>query len=232
MWEGSYSTLPLKGVCNFSIFTLSTQGKIFQQTVHANCWRQFAWTVKSCFSRKNKKKIFRYVAENRIWHPASGKNKKNVINLLSAELAQRVEKINGSPSVYVVAMTTRLCPSTHGHSWHALQSKRLLIWYPFRFQCQIIWLWAIGALNLLKGAFCYLDRPAFYLWQKGRVTHNFTAKSYRTHFPPFFFDFYWPRGSTFSSDFDSLVMLASIMPKKFCYCSFCNWWYGFLKWRK
>ena len=69
---------------------LSTLGKIFSRQYieifflffpekflifHANClqWRQFAWNVKSCF-------LF------------SG-NKKNIMNLSSAELAERVVKV-------------------------------------------------------------------------------------------------------------------------------------------
>ena len=63
---------------NFLIFP---RNQVF--TSHADCvqWRHFTWNVKSCFLRKIRKKYL-----------FSGKNKKNITNLLFAELAQRVVK--------------------------------------------------------------------------------------------------------------------------------------------
>ena len=53
-------------------------------TFHASClqWRQFAWNVKTCFMEKNEKK--------------------NVINLSSAELAQRVVIVQLDPELHHV----------------------------------------------------------------------------------------------------------------------------------
>ena len=99
----------MAGGLKVNSLTLSTLGKIFSRrqiddiflifprkqdlTFQANCLlrRQFAWNVKSCFLGKIRKTKETICLKCQILF--SGKNKKNIINLSSAENAQKVVKV-------------------------------------------------------------------------------------------------------------------------------------------
>ena len=85
------------GIEIFFFFSQKTGFDILPQktglTLHANClqWRQFAWNDKSCFL---------------------GRIKKNIINLMSSEYAQRVVKVKWGYTVPCLSFSTACLLST------------------------------------------------------------------------------------------------------------------------